>query len=107
MQTLFNTCIFKNDIMKQKLEQLLKLLPPNTDPTMVMNLVKGMYELDKGYSVFNPPLFALYIPCLQPSKGLEQDREEVKDLINNLRCQGFGINSESLSKRKHSVAEST
>jgi len=50
----------------------------------------------------------MYIPCFQPSKGIEQDKEEINELINQLRHQGYGLNNLLItSKRKYSIAEST
>jgi len=106
LKTSFNNIVVNTPEVKQRLNTLLKILPPQSDPTMIMNLVKGLYELDKSYSTFNPQLFTVYIPCFQPSRGLEMDLKETMVMIHQLKCQGFG-NSDFHMKRKHAVAEMT
>jgi hypothetical protein len=56
--------------------------------------------------MFNQQLFSMYIPCLQPSRGIDYDVKETLELIQMLQYQGF-TNEDRVLKRKHNVAEST
>eukprot|EP01089_Gocevia_fonbrunei_P011968 TRINITY_DN2692_c0_g1_i3.p1 TRINITY_DN2692_c0_g1~~TRINITY_DN2692_c0_g1_i3.p1 ORF type:complete len:238 (+),score=9.91 TRINITY_DN2692_c0_g1_i3:41-754(+) len=99
LETVFND-LFINIILeapdddyfiKQYLMSSFQSLPPNADPSLVMNLVKALYALNKEYASLNPPIFKLYIPCLEPSKGLEEDVKETMDILATLRFQGFPL----------------
>jgi len=98
--------VVSKDETKIRLDKLLKTLPPRSDPAMLMALIKLLYELDKNFVSFNPQLFAMYIPCLQPSRGIQYDLIETQELITSLRMQGFGSQNGVL-KRKLYVAETT
>jgi len=90
LQSAFNNIVIHKDPIQIQLAQFLNILPSQSDPTIIMNLIKGLYELDKDYASLCPSLFAMYIPCLQPSRGLEFDKEETHKLISHLRIQGYG-----------------
>lgn len=116
LMTAFNASIVTH--LKPRIEASLKSLPRDSNPSLIMLLVKGLYELDKGislrffdlthtdYSNFNPQLFAMYIPCLLPTRGIDYDVKETFEILEMLRFQGF-TNEERVLKRKHNVAEST
>jgi len=87
--------------IKQRLQATLeRLKPPISDPSIMMQLVKGLYALGKEYTSFNPSLFAMYIPCLQPSRGIETDQQEALSHLHLLRSSGLPRGNCRL-KRKH------
>jgi len=103
-----NNKVVNTPEIKSRLHVLLAMLPSNSDPSTVMNLVKGLYRLDQGYLNLNPQLFAMYIPCLQASRGAELDLEETKEIIQQLVMQGYSSHEPGrANKRKLGVAEST
>jgi hypothetical protein len=59
------------------------------------------------YASLHPPLFAMYIPCLQPSRGLDLDSKEAHEIIMQLRTSGLVNAAERTQKRKYSVMETT
>lgn len=76
--------------VKRRLQITLQhFTPPIPDPTTTMHLIKGLYALNKEYASFNPFLFAMYIPCLQPPRGLEDDRQETLAHLRILTHQGI------------------
>jgi len=100
-----NTTVVDTPEMKERLDRLLKSIPSGSDPGMLMNLVKNLYELKKEFSMFNPMLFSMYIPCLHPSRGLEYDLKETYFIIQELLpSQGFTKTERNL-KRKYALVE--
>lgn len=60
----------------------------HSDPNLMMNLVKGLYELDKSFASLNMHLFAVFIPGIYPSKGFDSDLKDSLEMIAALRSQG-------------------
>jgi len=75
--------------LKSSIIYLLQHLPPSADPEGLMNLVTGLYVINKDYANYNPSLFEMFIPCLRPCKGLDIDAIETLELVNRLKCQGY------------------
>jgi hypothetical protein len=48
----FNSNVITNPNIKIRIDNSLKALPRDSNPSMIMLLVKGLYELDKGISLF-------------------------------------------------------
>jgi len=98
--SLFNQTVLSSEIVQKNLKICLNTIPNSIDPTKLMNLIKGIYEIDPNYISLNPQLFSLYIPNLNSSKGLETDIIETQELISKLKQQGFTTNERPL-KRKY------
>jgi len=105
LYTSLNNSVLCTPEIKNRLENLLKLLHLNADPNAIMHLIVGLYKLEKKYIMFNPNLFAMYIPGLQQSRGIDIDRSETLEVIEQLRYQGFGVSPNNINKRKLVVAE--
>jgi len=104
----FNNSVISTLEIQHKLTRLIKQIPLHSDPSMIMNLVKGLYELNKDYASIHPQLFSMYIPCLQPSRGLDMDIKETLEIIQYLRgSQGFVNSEERILKRKYFIVETT
>jgi hypothetical protein len=45
---MFHKTLINTPESKYRLEKLMKVIPSNSDPNIICNLVKGLYELDKS-----------------------------------------------------------
>eukprot|EP01113_Clastostelium_recurvatum_P038965 TRINITY_DN5891_c1_g1_i1.p1 TRINITY_DN5891_c1_g1~~TRINITY_DN5891_c1_g1_i1.p1 ORF type:complete len:346 (+),score=71.37 TRINITY_DN5891_c1_g1_i1:66-1040(+) len=62
--------------------------PSNIDPTLLRDLILMLHEKDKQHVLLNPPLFSMFIPCLIPCQGYEEDTREAMFLLSALMSQG-------------------
>jgi hypothetical protein len=62
LRRMFHETILNPQVL-HRLEQTVPLLPSSQlDPSVSMELVKGLYYLDRNFATLNTQLFALYIP---------------------------------------------
>jgi len=95
LTNLWNRTVTSGPIVCERLAQALRsyqISAPNPyvsssvspDPAMMVAFVKSLYEFEPRYTQLNPPLFGLYIPCLQRSRGLEVDIQETQFFVSQL-----------------------
>jgi len=106
LHLLFNTYVLQNKEIKPRLQSFLSNLQIYSDPSVLHALVTALYSIDKSYAQQYPEIFARYIPCLTPSRGLDQDIKETMQLIEHIRSEpefSSPMNTNSATKRKMEV----
>jgi len=105
LHLLFNTYVLQNKEIKPKLQSFLSNLQGYTDPSVLHALVTALYSIDKNYASQYPDIFARYIPCLTPSRGIDQDIQETMQLMQMIRNEPefSTMNTNNATKRKMEV----
>jgi len=105
LHLLFNTYVLQNKEIKPRLQSFLSNLQVYSDPSVLHALVTALYSIDKSYAAQYPDIFARYIPCLTPSRGLDQDMQETMQLMQMIRSEPefSNMNITGASKRKMEV----
>eukprot|EP01088_Endostelium_zonatum_P003239 TRINITY_DN14449_c0_g1_i1.p1 TRINITY_DN14449_c0_g1~~TRINITY_DN14449_c0_g1_i1.p1 ORF type:complete len:246 (-),score=29.80 TRINITY_DN14449_c0_g1_i1:128-865(-) len=73
------------------------------DPNLLMTFIKGLYSISREYADLNPQLFEMYIPCLRPTRGLQEDSRETNTYLTNLQYQGFPVGNCFLKRKFDSI----
>jgi len=95
LTNLWNKTIISGPIVCERLAHALRTYQPSSpspyssyfvtpDPAMMATFTKNLYEFEPGYTQLNPHLFAMFIPCLQRSRGLEEDMHETQIFVNQM-----------------------
>jgi len=106
LHLLFNTYVLQNKEIKPRLQSFLSNLQGYSDPSVLHALVTALYSIDKSYATQYPDIFARYIPCLTPSRGLDQDVQETMQLLQMIRSEpefATAMNTNTTTKRKMEV----
>ena len=68
-------------------------------PSVLQPICECLFQFESQYAVYNPALFAMYIPGLVPDQGLAKEREATQHFFANY-SKAFG--SRASNKRKYS-----
>jgi len=88
----FQTHVIRSSVIHTKLKELLPITLPGIvpyfnnreirlTPSIVQQLVVGLYHFEPEYATYNTYLFSLYIPRLTPDKGLENERTYTQEYL--------------------------